>query len=195
MLRIGTALDELARLYPWLDTEAEARNVPKAATRKMHVALEEAVMNVAMHAYPPGESGEITISLLTTAEAASLVIEDAGPAFDPTAATPRALATSMADLQPGGLGLTLLRHYCDEIGYERKQDRNRLTLRFPIGRSPRPNPPEEPSPACRRGQGEGTSAAQVPKETKARAIAPRSSATRRAFRPGISGAAAPPRRR
>ncbi len=129
VLRIGTALDDLARLYPWLDAAA-ARLLPAAIVQKMHVALEEAVMNVAMHAYAPGEAGEITIRLHADPDAAALVIEDAGPAFDPTAATPRPRATSLEAARPGGLGLTLLRHYCRDISYERAEDRNRLTLRF-----------------------------------------------------------------
>jgi serine/threonine-protein kinase RsbW len=131
ILRIGVAAADLARLYPWLDSEARAHGVPDATAQRMHVALEEAVANVAMHAYAPGEEGEITIRLLTTPDAAVLVIEDAGPAFDPTLAQPRPRAARIEDAQPGGLGLTLLRHFCGDIGYQRVDQRNRLTLRFP----------------------------------------------------------------
>jgi anti-sigma regulatory factor (Ser/Thr protein kinase) len=134
VLRIGVAIDELGRLYPWLDGEAAARKVPAPIVQKMHVALEEAVMNVAMHAYGPDVGGEITVRLLASPDAAALVVEDAGPAFDPTAAEPRARAASLEEAEPGGLGLTLLRHYCSDIGYERTEDRNRLTLRFPLVR-------------------------------------------------------------
>jgi serine/threonine-protein kinase RsbW len=132
VLRIGVALEDLGRLYPWLDDAAAARQVPRPTVQKMHVALEEAVLNVAMHAYGPGAGGEITIRLLASPEAAALVVEDAGPAFDPTMAAPRPRAASLQEARPGGLGLTLLRHYCSDIGYERRDDRNRLTLRFPL---------------------------------------------------------------
>jgi anti-sigma regulatory factor (Ser/Thr protein kinase) len=54
VLRIGVALEDLGRLYPWLDDAAAARQVPRPTVQKMHVALEEAVLNVAMHAYGPG---------------------------------------------------------------------------------------------------------------------------------------------
>jgi anti-sigma regulatory factor (Ser/Thr protein kinase) len=132
VLRIGVALGDLARLYPWLETEAASRSIPTAVARKMHVALEEAVMNVAMHAYGPGGRGEIAIRLLTAPDAATLLIEDTGPAFDPTAAAPRPRAASIEEAQIGGLGLTLLRHHCKDIAYERAGDRNRLKLRFPM---------------------------------------------------------------
>jgi serine/threonine-protein kinase RsbW len=114
VLRIGVALEDLGRLYPWLDDAAAARQVPRPTVQKMHVA------------------GEITIRLLASPEAAALVVEDAGPAFDPTMAAPRPRAASLQEARPGGLGLTLLRHYCSDIGYERRDDRNRLTLRFPL---------------------------------------------------------------
>jgi anti-sigma regulatory factor (Ser/Thr protein kinase) len=132
VLRIGVALADLARLYPWLEAEAASRAVPPALAQKMHVALEEAVMNVAMHAYGPGGDGEIAIRLLAAPDAATLLIEDTGPAFDPTAAVPRERAATLAETQVGGLGLTLLRHYCKDIAYERAGERNRLSLRFPI---------------------------------------------------------------
>jgi anti-sigma regulatory factor (Ser/Thr protein kinase) len=132
VLRIGVALEDLGRLYPWLDGVAAAHRVPGPTLQKMHVALEEAVMNVAMHAYGPGASGEITVRLLASPDSAALVVEDAGPAFDPTAAVARPRAASLEEAEPGGLGLTLLRHYCSDIGYERADDRNRLTLRFSL---------------------------------------------------------------
>ena len=48
-------------------------------------------MNVAMHAFAPGEPGEITVRLSTSPDAAALVVEDSGHPFDPTAApSPRA---------------------------------------------------------------------------------------------------------
>lgn len=132
VLCIGTALADLERLYPWLSTEAETRRLPPATVQKMHVALEEAVMNVAMHAYGPDATGRITIRLLTAPDTAALVIEDAGPAFDPTVAPARDRPSSLEDARPGGLGLTLLRHFCGDIGYERAGGHNRLTLRFPL---------------------------------------------------------------
>jgi serine/threonine-protein kinase RsbW len=132
MLRIGTAAADLARLYPWLDTQAEARHLPKAALAGMHVALEEVVLNAAMHAFAPGEPGEITVHLNTAPDTAALVVEDCGHPFDPTTAPSTERPASLADAQPGGLGIILIRHYCREITYERIGNRNRLTLRFPL---------------------------------------------------------------
>jgi serine/threonine-protein kinase RsbW len=132
ILRMGITAADLARLYPWLDSVTAARGVPNAVVSRMHVALEEAVMNVAMHAYAPGEQGEITISLFISSETVLFVVEDTGPPFDPTTAQPRAPASSLKEIEVGGLGLGLLRHYCSDIDYQRTDGRNRLALRFSL---------------------------------------------------------------
>jgi serine/threonine-protein kinase RsbW len=130
-LQIGTGAQDLARLYPWLDEAAKPYLLPPQLLHAMHVALEEVVMNIVMH----GQAEE-TVAVMAefTPETASLCIEDSGPAFDPTAAPSRP-----ATLEPGGAGLKLLRHYCQDIAYERRAGRNRLTLRFN-----RPTTPGEP---------------------------------------------------
>jgi anti-sigma regulatory factor (Ser/Thr protein kinase) len=127
VLVLTTAAEDLDRLYPWL--EAEAAAVPTPIRHAMHVALEEAVMNVVTHAFAPGDAGRIGVTLDVSGGSATLVIEDSGAAFNPVAAPAPERPTT---LEPGGLGLILLRHYCHDIRYERAGERNRLTLRFPL---------------------------------------------------------------
>ncbi len=128
-LRITSAVDELARLYPWLDAAANRLSLNPNMLQAMHVALEEAVMNVAMHGYPAGEAGEIIVQLQVEANAAVLRVEDQGPRFDPVAAPENA---GPDQATPGGHGIKLLRHFCKDISYARRADRNFLTLRFPF---------------------------------------------------------------
>jgi anti-sigma regulatory factor (Ser/Thr protein kinase) len=123
----GTDLD---RMHPWLETEIN--RLPASVRHAMHVVLEEAVLNVALHAFPPGDKGEIVVRLQSRPDNAVLVVEDAGAEFDPTTVPVRDRPANPLDVEPGGLGLTLLRHYCEHIQYERTGDGNRLTLRFPL---------------------------------------------------------------
>ena len=128
-LQIGSGAEDLARVYPWLDEAIQPCRLPDALSHAMHVALEEAVQNVAMHA---GEPEIIEVTFLLSERIATLVVADNGREFDPTAAPVTNPATRLQQGEPGGLGLTLLRHYCDDIRYERVGERNRLTLRFPL---------------------------------------------------------------
>jgi serine/threonine-protein kinase RsbW len=130
-LHISMGSEDLARLHPWLDRATEAVDMPKASLNGMHVALEEVVMNIAMHGFPTGDCGEVTIRLRVSQDAAVFVVEDAGRCFDPVAAPASKRRANLLETEVGGLGLTLLRHYCHDIHYERAGDLNRLTLRFP----------------------------------------------------------------
>ncbi|MDE2199329.1 MAG: ATP-binding protein [Rhodospirillales bacterium] len=135
ILRLRHPSDDLARLYPWLEAAAAAQRVPHELLYGMHVALEEAVANAALHGFAPGAGGEIAVSLHRSADAATLVIEDTGRPFDPTAATPPARPAQLDEATPGGRGLVLLRHYCRDIRYARAGGRNQLALRFPLAPS------------------------------------------------------------
>lgn len=129
-LRITPAPADLARLYPWLDEAAAPLGLSKQLMNSMHVALEEAVMNVVMHGFAPEHVQEIFIQFASEAAKAVIVVEDAGRPFDVTLATEKSRPGSLLDAEPGGLGIKLLRHYCKDISYERKSGCNRLTLGF-----------------------------------------------------------------
>jgi serine/threonine-protein kinase RsbW len=130
-LRIDIAnAADLDRLHPWFD--GEARDLPDPMRHRMRVVLEEAVLNAVMHGFAPGTPGEITVQLRVSPDTASLLVEDSGAAFDPTLVSERQRPTSLLEAERGGLGLTLLRHFCQDISHARVGGRNRLTLRFPL---------------------------------------------------------------
>ncbi|SIQ04114.1 MULTISPECIES: ATP-binding protein [Acidiphilium] len=131
-LAITTAPADLARLYPWLDEAAAAAGVTEPLLGRMHVAAEEAVMNVAMHGIGLDRGDVITVSLRREDAAVALVVEDSGPAFDPVAASAVAQAVRLEAPGAGGAGLRLLRHYCKEMAYHREAGINRLVLRFAL---------------------------------------------------------------
>jgi serine/threonine-protein kinase RsbW len=132
VFRMASELSGAANLYAWLD-EALARGAaPAGVLARMHVALEEAVVNAVLHGFPAGVVGEVTVRLSLGDDTARLTIEDNGRPFDPTAATSRPHARSLADAVPGGWGLELIRRFCPTAAYERKNDTNRLTMCFAL---------------------------------------------------------------
>jgi serine/threonine-protein kinase RsbW len=132
VLQIGTAMADLASIHPWLD-DAAGPGLPAPLLNAMHVALEEAVMNIAMHGYGQGE-GLIALRYGVEDGAALLTLEDSAPPFNQAEAPPPPQAASLEKASIGGRGLKLLRHYCKDMGYEYVGGRNRLTLRFPLPR-------------------------------------------------------------
>jgi anti-sigma regulatory factor (Ser/Thr protein kinase) len=146
-LRLSSRLADLARLYPWLADAAARHGLPPRVVFAMQVALEEAAGNAARHGFAPGAAGEIAVWLTSGADEAALVVADTGAPFNPILAAPRSPPTRITDMDPGGQGLRLLRHYCSAVSYERRDGWNQLTLRFALpGRDARgqgPSPSRE----------------------------------------------------
>jgi anti-sigma regulatory factor (Ser/Thr protein kinase) len=129
-LTIGTSHQDLATLYQWLDDAARPDALPAALLNRLHIALEEAVLNVAMHGELPADA-KIAIEYLSAAATVTLAVTDSGKNFDPTAEPSPDRAATIATAEIGGKGLILLRHYCKDIFYRREAGRNQLTMRFP----------------------------------------------------------------
>lgn len=119
---------------------------PRVRT-SVEVVIEEVVMNLARHAYA-NTAGQ-TFLLLASRQGEELLLQfiDTGRAFDPAAAEPPALPASIADAQPGGLGLTLLKRRTRSMRHERRDGVNWLNLTVALGSDP------SPAPACAAGMG------------------------------------------
>jgi serine/threonine-protein kinase RsbW len=132
VFRMRSELAGAADLYSWLDEAMPRGAAPADILARMHVALEEAVVNAVLHGFPAGAVGEITVRLSMAGDTACLTIEDNGKAFDPTAAARPARPSSLSEAVPGGWGLELIRKFCPTAAYERKNETNQLTMRFPL---------------------------------------------------------------
>jgi sigma-B regulation protein RsbU (phosphoserine phosphatase) len=86
------------------------------------------VVNVINYAYPDGVIGDIDITAEVEDGTITFTIVDGGVAFDPTAKSDPDLTLAAEDRPIGGLGIHLVRQLMDSIGYERKDDKNILTL-------------------------------------------------------------------
>ncbi|MEJ0066129.1 MAG: ATP-binding protein [Caulobacteraceae bacterium] len=91
-------------LYAWLDEALPRDAAPAETLGRMHVVLEEAVVNVVLHGFAPGAIGEITVRLRLTGEAACLIIEDNGKAFRPDGRTGTRPRSELIRSNPRRLG-------------------------------------------------------------------------------------------
>jgi anti-sigma regulatory factor (Ser/Thr protein kinase) len=81
---------------------------------------------------------EIAVELERNGATLVARIEDNGRQFDPTRAPPPVVATSLEQAKVGDLGIHLMRSFASGMDYERREGRNRLTLRFVESMSPAP---------------------------------------------------------
>jgi serine/threonine-protein kinase RsbW len=126
-LLLRNDLAELARLARWV--EARMKREPSFDLRfAVALCLEEAVANIIMHGGAMPD--EIGVELARDGDSLIATIEDSGRSFDPTQLPAPALAASLDVAKVGDLGVHLIRSFSRHMAYERRDGRNRLTLRF-----------------------------------------------------------------
>jgi anti-sigma regulatory factor (Ser/Thr protein kinase) len=102
--------------------------LPPRVVRDVELALEETLMNAAMHGFPDGAGPPLDLRLRVDPDEVVLAFADAGIAFDPRAHAPAPPPSKLAQAPVGGLGLKLLRARARRIDYHRVGDRNELTI-------------------------------------------------------------------
>lgn len=120
----------LAVAQPGLERFLMTAGVAGPVLNRAAVLVEEVVMNVATHGLADGAGGVVALQAAARPDGGcTLVFEDAGCPFDPTAGALPAPPQDLDAARIGGLGLVLLRRLASEIAYERlPQGRNRLRV-------------------------------------------------------------------
>lgn len=123
-------IQQIPTLAEWI----EMIGLPQELNMPINLALEEAVSNVMLYAYP-GTSGQVLVECEVKnqqqkANSQQLVftISDSGVPFDPTQQDDPDVTQSAEERPIGGLGIFLVRQIMDDILYERKDNKNILTL-------------------------------------------------------------------
>jgi serine/threonine-protein kinase RsbW len=119
----------IAQAQPRLRRFLDHRGLPARLGDQAELLVEEAVMNVAMHGFDDPSDAVVDLTAEAGPQGCTLVLEDAGRAFDPTAVQLPERPRSLAEAEPGGLGLVMLRSLAQGLSYERlPEGRNRLRI-------------------------------------------------------------------
>ena len=116
-------IQQIPTLAEWVESLA----IPAVLNMSINLALEEAVTNVMLYAYPDGK-GKVLIEAEKNDKQITFIISDNGIPFDPTSSPEADITLSAEERSIGGLGIHLVRQIMDHISYERKDDTNILTL-------------------------------------------------------------------
>ena len=121
-------IQQIPQLAEFMEQIAREAKLDQSLSMSLNLALEEAVTNVILYAYPEGSDGLVDIEAIIRPERLDFIISDSGIPFDPTAA-PEADVTLSAEERPiGGLGIYLVRNLMDTVTYRREHDRNILAM-------------------------------------------------------------------
>jgi len=111
--------------------EAAAQvGLDKRAAYRLALAVDEVATNIVVHGYDEaGREGMIDVRAGIDEQALRITLEDTGVAYDPgQASLPDQLDVPLEQRPVGGLGLYLAVDGCDELLYERIDERNRNTF-------------------------------------------------------------------
>jgi len=113
----------------WIEGWA-MRDLSASLSFAVQVCLEEAVANIIMYSTTIDGHLEIVVEVERRDQTLVAWIEDNGSAFDPTQVPRPPVPASLAEAQVGNLGIHLMRSFASGMDYERRDSRNRLTMRF-----------------------------------------------------------------
>ncbi len=119
---------QVSQLEGWLETVSRELECPESLIPSLNLALEEAVTNVILYAYPKGIYGPVELDASREDNSLKFVLSDSGKPFDPTARPDADVNASLEDRQIGGLGIHLVRSIMDAVSYEYRDGRNILTM-------------------------------------------------------------------
>lgn len=128
-LCMSNDIEELNKLEPFLNGIFEREHLDMSMLPQIDLALEEAVTNIIMYAYPEGEKGtaELTVEVADGQISATLI--DSGTPFNPLQQQEANLDVSLEERKIGGLGIHLIREIMDVVEYAYEDGRNVLKMK------------------------------------------------------------------
>jgi len=121
---------ELRRMSAWFREFAREAGMPPERAFDVELCLNELMSNVIRHAYDDNETRRLLVTLEHVPGTLRAVLEDDGRPFDPTSApAPSPLAALPSD-RTGGWGIPIVRAFASDVGYERSEGRNRVSIEF-----------------------------------------------------------------
>ena len=120
---------QIPQLADFVESIAQEKQLSQSLSMNINLALEEAVSNVMLYAYPKGTDGMVDVDAILFKEALEFIIVDSGVPFDPTVAPEIDLNAPVEERPIGGLGIHLVRQLMDVVSYERKENRNYLRMK------------------------------------------------------------------
>ncbi len=127
-LYIKNELEQLTRLYEFLNQQATAYGWEEQLLMQIKLAVEEVVTNVILYAYPGKKDQDIRIDMSLENGLLTIVITDNGIAFNPLEREEPDISLPMEERPIGGLGIYLVKQLMTNVTYTRSSKKNTLTM-------------------------------------------------------------------
>lgn len=128
-LTLRHEMSDLNKLHGFLQSVSESLCVSKKCLLETNLVLEEIFSNVVSYGLNKNGDCSIRVTIMTDKGGLNIRVEDTGKAFNPLNVMEPALQNDIENCTEGGLGIHLIKHFVDDIRYQRDFHRNILTMR------------------------------------------------------------------
>jgi len=127
-IQLEAKLENLEPMLSFIEQGAKALGFDAAKLNRLHLAFEEALVNIFNYAYAD-KLGDIEITYETRTDKRFVVeVIDWGVPFDPLELPKPDVDAPLEERKVGGLGIYFIRNIMDGVSYRRDRGRNILTL-------------------------------------------------------------------
>jgi serine phosphatase RsbU (regulator of sigma subunit)/anti-sigma regulatory factor (Ser/Thr protein kinase) len=127
-MRITNDLKQIGKVTADFQKFAAENNLPDDIRRKFSIVFDELLNNIISYAYNDDKEHEIEITTRKEKDKVIIRISDDGIPFNPFGITIPDTSAPLEQREIGGLGIHLIRKFMDKADYERKINRNIVTL-------------------------------------------------------------------
>ncbi len=115
----------LSRAFDFVASAIETAGLSDSVGQRIAVIVDKVCSNMIRHNQALSQDDLFELDLMPGQAETKLVISDTGSAFDPLSDRP----SEIRDI--GGHGLEIIRGLASDVSYQRKNDRNILTITLP----------------------------------------------------------------
>jgi len=123
-------IQEIAKLHMVIAQFSKANQISEMVQMNMNVALEELLSNTIFYGYDDHESHKIYAYLSIFGDIFEARLEDDGIPFNPLESKEVDLDAALEDKPIGGLGIHFVKAFTHFLGYERRDNKNIVTIQI-----------------------------------------------------------------
>jgi sigma-B regulation protein RsbU (phosphoserine phosphatase) len=124
----ATNLAEIERINTEFTTFAEQHDLPAGIDQKVCIVFDDLLNNIISYGFSDDEEHQININISLTPEQLVITVADDGTPFNPFDRVGPDTSLSLEERDIGGLGVLLVTELMDQCSYQRRRDRNVVTL-------------------------------------------------------------------
>ena len=127
-VEIDNDISQIPKVGEALDRFSKANGLAPAMVQTFHIIFDELLNNIITYGYGDDERHVVEVNIELAGKQLSVTITDDGVPFDPLSQEAPDTSLSIDEREIGGLGIHLVKSMSDECSYERKSDKNVLSL-------------------------------------------------------------------